>query len=270
MGAFETDQQVVDAYNDFAATDYGRELASNVRFSRYNIGGLSNAAWTDMLGADVNNLTHMKLSFGCAGSYIRHFETAEPDTFSADDQIRVKLAQGIHDCGESIITDITYHDKTVDDEKEEENAFMTHLQLFFPHSSDEQLDFIADTALELVFNPESRLGTHHNLIERTNYLRTALRAAKEARQNRSPLIREGLRWLIADVLSGQPDFLVSRMHLAPPVRAQLVARQHEITRAFELPTAPDFRHYGDKAEQRREAFMLAKGAWQLKIPDAFL
>src|SRR5207248_10045374 len=63
--------------NQFAKTKYGQTLKSNVRYSSFKTPDIPNEIWEKTLGSDVNNLTHLTLTRGLMGSFLRH--CANPD-----------------------------------------------------------------------------------------------------------------------------------------------------------------------------------------------
>ncbi len=58
----------LDIHLSFAETIHGQKLAENVRYERYKPDDVTNQRWVELLGADVNNLTHLTLTYGLTRS----------------------------------------------------------------------------------------------------------------------------------------------------------------------------------------------------------
>lgn len=251
----------------FAQTPYGAQLAGQVRYERYKPLTVTNEEWVTLLGADVNNLTHMPLTYGLAKDFVRVMDAEDPGALSEHDKVLLCVAALTHDWGEAVIGDITYSNKTEQDEVEEQSAFSEHLAGFCVGQSGVLIELVEQAADEVVFNKETRLAGMFNAIERVGYMRTALRAAGKAQIDQLPEANTGLRWLVADVFSNHPAVLTEVAEDFPPVRQYLLAQEGRITEAFEGIKPDIFVNYGDTADSKRAAVEHGCVMWQAWLAD---
>jgi len=252
---------IFDAYRAFRSTPYGEKLSGSIRYEKYNLSSLSNEEWVRLLGSDVNNLTHMPLTRGLTKDFIKTTERYKENYFSEEEKVLLELAALIHDQGEAITGDISYGDKTENDEVEELRLFAQNADAFSGDISDDLKELIATARDQIVFNKESRLGRIFNAIERVGYLRTALRANDKVQLDETSEYADGLNWLIADVLSNQPLELVKYAEEYPAVSAYLTHQKQKITAAFIAVSPETFSHYGEKAETKLQEFVASFKAW---------
>lgn len=251
----------IELHNAFAKTVHGEKLAGEVRFDRYMSGGLSNQEWVGLLGADVNNLEHMRLTLGLAQDFVRTMDACHPGELSSEDRQLLGVAAVSHDWGEAIVTDITYSKKTPEDERREKEAF---LHIVSTEMADVPgADLVLRAAHEVVFDQKgTRLGKMFNIVERVGYMRTALRAHVRVDTVKSPDIQNGLRWLVADVLGNNPPHLVRQAADSTPARNYLLAQSGLISAAFEAVEDAIFENYGEEADVKRVAMADSFTAWQ--------
>lgn len=72
----ETEPRLLDIHHAFAETDFGAELAKNIRYGTYRPPEVNETEWVNLLGADVNNLSHLQLTYGLTRVFINHMEEA--------------------------------------------------------------------------------------------------------------------------------------------------------------------------------------------------
>ena len=51
-------QLFLNLHQQISASDYGKKLMKEVRYSRYKPENITNSEWEKLLGEDVNNLKH--------------------------------------------------------------------------------------------------------------------------------------------------------------------------------------------------------------------
>ncbi|HSW91446.1 MAG TPA: hypothetical protein VLG09_02275 [Candidatus Saccharimonadales bacterium] len=224
---------LMEIHEEFEKTDFGKALASRVRYERYKPAEVTNERWVELLGADVNNLTHLTLTYGLTRNFIHLTDQLQPGYFPEDEEKILQIAALIHDWAESIVGDVSYGDKTALDEKEEQQAFESHVAEFY---TGDATDLIDRARKEVVFDHagESKLGSAFNAIERVGYLRTALRASSHVIARDAPDCEPGLCWIVADVLSQQPTPLQHHAESLEAVRQYLLAQHERISTAYEL------------------------------------
>lgn len=255
--------RLIEIHEEFKKTDFGKTLADRVRYERYKPADVSNERWVDLLGADVNNLTHLTLTYGLAQDFIRASEILSPNFLTDEDEQLLQVAALIHDWAESIVGDISFGDKTANDELEEQAAFEANLASFY--NGDTTLINRARTEVVFDHTGESKLGRAFNAIERVGYLRTALRAGSHIVRGDAPDCEEGLRWLIADVLSQQPEPLIAYANTLPPIRQYLINQSDQISQMFGIVAGDDGIFESYPQEQRvtkRAQFKQSYYAWR--------
>lgn len=248
---------VFTLHREFAATEYGQILAEQVRYERYKPEFVSNERWIELLGADVNNLSHMPLTWGLTRDMIRGLRAYHPGLLDERQELLLEIGAIIHDRGEAIVTDITYSEKTAEDEAFEQDVLTTMV--------DDSHDLVREAAEVVVFDREGKneLSKIFNTIERVGYVRTALRAARHVRDGTAADAEAGLRWIIADVFGNHPQELISRASQYVPVNNYIIAMMDEITAAFNVVGQEDFENYEpDQKSAKLLAFQDNARIWQ--------
>lgn len=242
--------RLMDIHEDFEKTEFGKVLAGRVRYERYKPASVTNERWVELLGADVNNLTHLTLTYGLTQDFIRTTERLQPGYLAEEDEQTLQVAALIHDWAESIVGDISYGDKTPADEVEEQLIFEAHVVEFYGGGA---MDLIDRARKEIVFDHagESKLGGAFNAIERVGYLRTALRASDHVIAHDAPDCEHGLRWIVADVLSQQPTPLQNHAESLKAVKQYLLREQERISIAYEL-VANDYSVFDNYPSEQRD------------------
>jgi hypothetical protein len=252
-------------YQAFSETEYGQLMSQEVRYAKYMPEGCSNEEWRELLGADVNQLQHLHLTYGLTKAFINRMDALCPGELSDEDKTKLKDGAISHDMAESVVTDISYGDKTADDEAREVAVFEESLNSFLHGSSDNIIERIKRAKDEVVFNQEdkdARLSKMFNAIERVGYLRTALRAHENAKTELRPDYEESFEWIVADVFGNHIEKLLGYAREYPPVWEYLHNMQDQITEAFtSLDSAVFDRYAPDVQEKERAEFCEAWLAW---------
>jgi hypothetical protein len=251
-----SDSDILSAYHAFADTEHGQELAGRGRWQRFNVAGLDTAEWQGLLGADVNNLLHMHVTYGIARRFLDRYDGPEVD------EGLIKLAAITHDVGECIIGDIPFPDKTDDDEAAEKAAIQERMEAFFPGLDEPMVENLTEAFETVVFDKNSKEGRLFNAVEHMGYLRMALLARKRAERVTDPNVRAGLRWLVTDVLIRQPIVLSMYASDYRPVHDFLSANAHTITRAYMEAENGDFKLYDAAAQSDHISdFNVQRATW---------
>lgn len=260
----ETIPNFMGLHHAFAETEHGQKLASQVRYDRYKPEEVSNERWVELLGADVNNLTHLPLTYGLTQDMIRQLDISNPEMLDDEDKDCLRVAALIHDWAEALVSDITYSDKTSSDEEEERLQFSALLRAFESEEASEMSHLIAKAADEIVFDPNSKLGQIFNTIERVGYVRTAIRASKHVMSCDAADCEEGLKWIVADVFGNHIEVLLERLVMYMPIYNYLSNQVDEIKKAFHVVTDDVFANYPVEQQGiKRGAFYQAKRAFNL-------
>ena len=268
-----THTEVYEIHRSFSDTEFGDKLADNVRYDKYRPDHILKKEWTELLGADVNNLTHMPLTYGLARAFINHTRVHQSDLMNESEEKLLLIAALSHDWAESITTDISFGDKTVLDDEEEQAAFERYLVSFYQGKDFELVD---QARREIVFDHDSKLGEILNAIERIGYLRTALRADQLLRNGVGDSeLQQGLQWLVFDVLSNlqskeapdQPPRLLE-LRKYYPVAAYIESLKDRIEAAFDTAIThmeEVLPRYGDTADQKRRQMECSVRNWDMFV-----
>lgn len=254
--------ELIEIHHSFAETDFGKTLASKVRYERYKPAGVTNERWTELLGADVGNLSHLQLTYGLTKSMNKHLQETQPGLLDQEEEELLKTAALIHDWGEAIVGDISYSDKTEEDEVEEREQLSIILDQHTDNKAPQMKELIEGAANNVVFNPDSKLGHIFNTVERIGYMRTGLRAGYHIQHGNAADCEHGLRWLVADVFGNIPPELLKRSATYIPVRDYLDSQSAEISRTFGLVHPETFENYlPEQREAKIAAFYSSRSAW---------
>jgi len=247
----------------FSETEYGQRLKENVRYDRYKPEGVSNEEWEKLLGADVNNFKHLRLTYGLARNFL-DYPSAGPDTeFSEQEKEDILLTAIVHDWAEAVTTDKPYDLKTKKDEEDELSAFKEMLKDGFKDKENAFVFPRIQQVLENVISDQtSKLGKAFNAIERAGYLRTGLRAW-EVRNQPNEELQNGLQWLTNNVLTNQIPKMIEYSKTYPAIKDQLSENQAVITEILDNLPENVFENY--KPEERdikKKQFAEAKEKWE--------
>jgi hypothetical protein len=241
----------------------GATLASRGRYEKYKPADVTNERWEELLGADVNNLDHLPLTYGLTKSMIRNLRESQPGFLSEHEEDVLQAASLIHDWAEAIVGDITYGYKTVEQESEEMEHLVAILEKHYEDDNSDIKPLIIEAA-GIVREPDTKLGHVFNTIERVGYMRTALRASRHVIADTTPDCEAGLRWLVADVFGNHPAVLIERSSTYVPVGVYLQNQCDAITKAFSIVSHSTFAtNYPIEEQTRKEtAFRSNQEAWE--------
>jgi hypothetical protein len=267
--AVEEQLDFLAVHESFAATEHGQALAENVRYAHFQPDEISNERWVELLGPDVNNLTHLQDTYRLSCRFIEHTARLQPGFLDEHEAAVIKATAISHDWSEAIphIGDINYTLKTEEDEAEEEQAFVDNLAEFFDAGSfpAEMNKLVREALQTVIFDKNSRLGGAFNAIERIGYLRTALRANEHVVEESATDCHEALRWLVADVLANHhTSHLIAASSRWHAVHHFLDFQREAISRAFDMSepgifdaSIADPRHITERQTSLKDA----RGIW---------
>lgn len=232
------DRSFIDLYRDFALSSHGQKLIGKIRFERFKPDSVDSDQWKSLLGADVDNLRHEKLSIGIARQFVRHCHApdqrywqdavGEDAIFTLPEQAILFATAAKHDEPEAILSDISFDQKTDDDHDEE---MIVMRQMLAESLKDEN---VSQHILEILNDKkgETKLGRAFNAIERIGYLRTGLTAWSQSRLADNEILQRGLEGLTNNVLINQTEKLLRYAGIYPAVRTFLAVNADRITDAF--------------------------------------
>ncbi|MCA9371875.1 HD domain-containing protein [Candidatus Woesebacteria bacterium] len=256
-----------EIHDMFSATLFGASLFRNIRYARYKPEAVSNEEWCRLLGADVNNLQHIFLTYGIARQFILHSQE-NGECLAQEEQRQLLLAAIVHDWGEAIVGDETYDKKNDSFEEREIEAGKFIIQAVFGNNN-LPTNLMEDTFVNIAFDCTTKLGRMFNAIEMIGYLRTALRAVDESKKltneqiQQYPDLRQRLYWLVNNVLIQQIDQLVSYADQYSAVKLYLEEGSDRISEAFEIITDETFDFYpAEEREKKKQIFVQTQSSWQ--------
>lgn len=235
-----------EIHDAFAVSAHGERLGRCVRYDSYRPGHVSHEAWESLLGVDVNNLQHMSLVEHMTGGFVRasraRVENGERvdarAIFSPDDEGLLRLAAIIHDWGESVVGDITYRKKSAEHERLEHMALS---DLIAGQASEHGMsapdsrvlaERMQHARIHILKDSSSRLGMAFNAIERTGYMRTAMRAWDVCDYVSDDVVRDSLQWITTDVLAGSTRTLLEYSEIYPHTQIYMEMYRSRIQDAF--------------------------------------
>lgn len=176
-----------EIYELFANSSYGKILQQKVRYGHYKPEELTNDEWVKILGADVNNLEHLKETLGITNDFIYRARYPHPEwqlgeiKFSSEEEELLCLTAIIHDWGEAATGDIGWHRKTSDIDAEREFAALNKIieELCRPKFAGPLLEKIYKATDIAFLKGDSPLDQAFNAIEYVGYGNNALRAWHE-------------------------------------------------------------------------------------------
>lgn len=255
--------QFTDLHRLFANTVYGQALAPRVRFGRYRPEGVSEEEWQTALGADVNNLEHMRLTYGLTRQFIKYQNMYGEDVLNREDQEDLLLAAISHDWGEAVVGDVMFDLKTQKIETDESSAIRNIIHEMFGNGGDELPARVEQVICEVVENRDTRLGQMFRVIERLGYLRTGLNAFELSREVEDPEFKTGLEWASSNVLLNQIPSLVKVADQYPAVYLFLSEHSDLITDAFAQIPVSVFDKYDVGEDQKNfQKWSTAQCIWQ--------
>jgi 5'-deoxynucleotidase YfbR-like HD superfamily hydrolase len=292
---FETSQptgiQIHESYysfsqlhRDFAKTDEGQELATQVRWDRYrftlDVEGrlvelIDKQSWLKLFGADANNLEHMPHTYGIARWFGEQCKQAElhdnklhsDAIFDSDDLCVIFGGAIVHDRPEIKHGDVTYDYKN--DETHDDESKTLSMMLGINETIEE--DNILRRMVEVTNTKkrdDTKVGRAFNTIEHIGYLRTGLNAWKALEQFnvRQHSLRINLQWLTQNVLLNSLPKLILKADIYPPVRLLLDMNHKIISEAFQNIQNESFECYQkqekkDDPDKYRQLFEESKRLW---------
>lgn len=213
-------------HEEFAQSDEGKILDSNVRFARYKPNHMHNSDWERLLGADANNLEHLKLSLGLTRVFLRH---QDPNHVLSQEDAEVLCLTAItHDWAEAVVGDEMYDLRTQEHDEREESVYSGMLMSRLENRIDiETLEKVYSAAMD----KESRLGNVFGAIETLGYMRTGLHAW-EVSERINGQICEAMRWLSSNVVGNQTHALLDHARSHHPIREYVVSSRDKISNVF--------------------------------------
>ena len=270
----ESDSGTIDfgqIHRDFSQTKYGEILLRNIRWARFKPEKTTNEQWNKLLGADVNNLKHLQLTYGLARQFINYNYGVQLSTthglsvtLTKKEKEDLLLAATVHDWGEAIIGDINYDFKTKENEEEESEHLKKIAQEIYRGKNKELAERIELVIDDVIKDPDTKLGKIFNVIEKIGYLRTALNAWNKSRDEVDEDLKTNLRWLVAGAFPRLIIEFIEHSKIYPAVTLYLKENKEIIEEIFNgLPEEIFSKFESEQIKaQKKEKYEQSKKAWQ--------
>jgi len=239
-------------------SSYGQILNNSERWSRFKPDDLVFGEWQKILGYDVNNLKHMRLTdFITIGLVNLQNKIYPENSFTPEEKRILRITANIHDLPESLTGDKNFELKTEDDEDLElknMNFIINDIQLEIDESATKQI-------IDILKDKNSKLGKAFNVIERIGYFRTGIKAWKKA-SNQNDQTTNGLYWLIHNVLLNQIPPLINYSKDFALAEYALHFYKSDITQIFNEIPKTSFDNYSlNEREVKSNQFREASKIW---------
>lgn len=255
--------QVFPLWRAVCNSEQGKILRGSERWERYKPARMTEIGeWQDVLGHDVNNLDHMRMTDFIIIALVDAQNKAIPGSFSREEKIILRKAALVHDLAEAITGDVNYNLKTDDDEKRELQLmrFILSQPIFEENVSAEE----AEQIISILKDRESKLGEVFNLGERLGYSRTSMVTWRKSKlpEYQANGVSENLVWITNNVLLNQIPKLVEKSKKFVLVERMLSFFEDRISDAFENMPAEIFDKYNpEEKEKNKEKFKTARNIW---------
>lgn len=248
----------------FADSKYGAKLKGELRYDRYRPPALPKDEWQKLLGADVNNLKHLDLTYGLARQFLIHLQNSGKEKLSGEERETILLAAIIHDWGEAIIGDITYEKKTRSDEENEYRQIAGIINDIFLKDHPQLASQLNGALSRVIIEEGSKLGKIFGAIERVGFYRTALKAWQDSQNAFGDAdLKLRLEWLTQNVFSNITTDMTADAEAYPPVDTFLEKNGEIINWAFQNMPSDIYEFYPPEEKERRvKEFQRAKQAWE--------
>lgn len=263
----EADSQQVDRvfpiWKNVRESDEGKILKKSERWERYKPAYMTEIGeFEDLLGYDVNNLEHMRLTDCIAIALVDAQNEKIPGSFSREEKSILRKAALTHDLAEAITGDVNYNLKTDDDEKKE-LQLMRHIlsqPIFEENVTPEEVEQI----ISILKDKSTKLGEAFATIESIGYFRTAMVAWKKSKlpENQMSEVPKNLIWITNNVLLNQIPKLVEKSKKFVLVEKSLEFYDDRISEVFENMPIEIFDKYNpEEKEKNRQKFDTARNVW---------
>ena len=236
-----------EIHNKFSQTPEGKKLANKTRWSRYQ-NDLTKNEWQDLLGYDVNNLEHARLTYGITYLFIKNTNNSDSKIkFTPEEEKLLLLTAMIHDYPEGFTKkgDVTYELKT-DQDEDGELEFIS--QIFVNTLGQENIS-ISKEIKDILKNKDTKLGQAFNVVENIGYMRTGLIAWKKSKTTEES-VSSNLVWLTSNTLSNIIPKITRQSFEYPPVADFLKRNQSLISDAFNSTPEVIFNKYKPEDQEK--------------------
>jgi len=255
--------QIFPMWRVVCDSEQGKILKGSERWERYKPAEMTEIGqWEEILGYDVNNLEHMRLTDCIAIAVVDSQNEAILGSFSREEKSILRKAALTHDLAEAITGDINYNFKTEDDEKKELQLMRSILkQQIFEGKIDENE---REQIILILKDKSTKLGETFGVVESIGYFRTAMVAWKKSKlpEYQASGVSENLAWITNNVLIHQIPKLIEKSKKFVLVGKVLDFYEDRIIDAFENMPPEIFDKYNpEEKEKNREKFETARNAW---------
>jgi hypothetical protein len=238
----------MDVYGIAARSEWGQALANQSRWGKFKPPRFSLRKWQNILGHDVNNRDHLKLTYGIDRRFVYYCQNPPPvwrgpvpddANFPPREQSLLLLTSPVHDLAEAITGDKPGPDKVALDSELEWKYLHTITKSITKGmpALQNDIDYVIDHILK---DTDSKLGRAFATIERVGYLLTALRAWRQSTNPDITIVYQfddltkRLRALTFGVHTHNMGKILDMAEVYPPVVVLLEANRNTISEVYRV------------------------------------
>lgn len=229
----------------YGESELGMELVKRTRFDKLRMPHTSADQWVQLLGADVNNYRHMRLTLGLAKSFLRRLDW---ENLTVEDLEVLMLAATTHDWAEAITFDIDYDKKGQNEEELEKDLLAGLLHEFIPEDKASKAPR-APRVLETLYERDSKLWLLFNLVEKIGYVRTGINAYRRSHRAQGEQA-ERLTFMGKMTVANHAHFLLEHSERFPALLGFFHGREHIFEEILEAAQPEDFQRFVPGHEQK--------------------
>lgn len=263
LGAQPIDKEYLDLYTKFAASDAGKRLAGQPRFSKYRPEHILPGEWVATLGPYADLLRVAEAAYADAKEFLTGLPNEGPNSLDTNEQHLVLLAAITSPWTKVDGGDVDYESHNSQDETRERDSYRQIYQKLVG-DNEKTLALLVAT----LFDNDSKTGRVYSAVKRVGYIKVAAKALEISGDTKDPLLKSHLQWMAAGVLSNQTHKATEYAKLYPPMQSFVSKNRSAISSMFTLIPAEIFTRHGQTENQRRELYLRAKADWDAQASDS--
>lgn len=229
----------------YGESELGMQLVKQVRYDKLKLPETSTDQWCQLLGADVNNYRHLRLTLGLAKSFLRRVDL---ENLTVEDLEVLMLTAVTHDWAEAITMDIDYDKKGQNEETAERDLLAGLLHEFIPEDK-RSVNPRAPRVLETLYDRDSKLWLMFNLVEKIGYIRTGINAYRRSHKAEGEQA-EKLNFLGKMTVSNHAHFLLEHSERFPALLDFFRGREYLFEEILGAAQPEDFQRFVPGHEQK--------------------
>jgi hypothetical protein len=236
----------------FEKTEHGKKLSDSVRWGPMKTDKVSNAEWCRLLGADVNNFHHNRLTYGLTRAFLAKISH---ENLSGQDLEVILLTAITHDWAEAVLGDTPYDKKGLSNEEQERVILSDMLYEYLPEDVGSQNSRVPEV-LATLYDRNAKLWKLFNIVEKLGYIRTGLNAF-DRRHHYQGEQSERLAFMGKKVVANHVDTMFANAEQYPVLLDYLRLRMPLFERIMSESKFEDFQKYAPGHEEQCQRGLVA-------------